>query len=284
LVKVFQALASGSSILKKAGSSSPRLDAELILGFVLNWDRIKIMTEGESELSGAEYESFLRYIEDRAKGMPIAYITGHKEFMGLDFYIEPGVLIPRADTEVIAETVIRECKSIDGQVSIADVGCGSGAIGISIAHYVKYAFVTMMDISDSAVEISNKNADLNHVKERVKIIKGNLMEPVAKEEFDFVVSNPPYIRTDVIQSLQRDVRDFEPHIALDGGRDGLKYYRQITMSASNCIKAGGMLVYEIGFDQGKAVADIMLRAGFSNINVLKDLAGMDRCIIGKKIC
>ena len=282
MVKVFQALSEGTSILKKAGSSSPRLDAEIILSFVLDWERLKVMTESETVLSEAEYESFLKWIGNRSKGMPIAYITGHKEFMGLDFVVKNGVLIPRGDTEIIVENVIRECENIDGQISVVDVGCGSGAIGISIAHYVKGAFVTMIDISGIAFEISNHNAELNNVKKRVKVIKGNLLEPVLGERFDFVVSNPPYIETDVIESLQKDVRDFEPHTALDGGIDGLKYYREITKLASACVKEGGMLIYEIGFGQGKAVSGIMDEGGFSDIRVIKDLAGLDRCVIGKR--
>lgn len=282
MVTIFQALSESTALLKKNGSESPRLDGEVILAHVLGCSRLHVMTEGDRVLSDGEYERFSKCISIRAQGMPVAYIIGRKEFMGLDFMVKPGILIPRADTEVVVENVIKACDGMGSLINIADVGCGSGAIGVSIAHYVRNAFVTMIDISDCAVDISRQNAALNHVEDRVRVIKGDLLYPVMGEKFHVVVSNPPYIETGVVASLKRDVRDYEPHMALDGGPDGLEYYRKITEQAADCIVKGGMLVYEIGSDQAKCVTDILSDHGFEDISVNKDLSGLDRCVSGRK--
>lgn len=282
MVTIFQALSESTAFLKKSGSDSPRLDGEIILAHVLGCSRLHVMTQGDRVLSEGEYDRFSKCIKIRAQGMPVAYITGRKEFMGLDFIVKPGILIPRADTEVVVENAIKACDGMGGRINIADVGCGSGAIGVSIAHYIGNAFVTMIDISDCAVDISSQNAALNHVEDRVRVIKGDLLLPVMGEKFHVVVSNPPYIETGVIASLQRDVKDYEPRIALDGGHDGLEYYRKITRQAGDCIEKGGMLVYEIGSGQAKGVMSILSEHGFEGIRVNQDLSGLDRCVSGRK--
>lgn len=283
MVTVFSALYESTLLLKEKHMDTPRLDSEVILAHVLKCSRLKVMTEGQRALSLSEYEHYKQLINCRAQGMPVAYITGHKEFMGLQFHVCPGVLIPRGDTEIVCETVINECLKANKTIKAADVGCGSGAIGISIAYYSPNAEVTLIDISDTAFEIAQKNSAENQVNKRVRVLKGNLLEPCIGESFDVIVSNPPYIESDAIPSLSRDVRDYEPLLALDGGEDGLDYYRRITSQAAGCIAKGGLLVYEIGCCQAEDVKSIMNAEGFNEITVYKDLAGLDRCVAGKRI-
>jgi release factor glutamine methyltransferase len=281
LITVFSAVNEGIALLKRNNVDTPRLDCEVIMAFVLGTERIKILTEGSRPLEASQYERFISLAGRRACGEPTAYLTGRREFMSLDFAVGPGVLIPRGDTETLVLEIIEECKSRTSPVLVADIGCGSGAIGISIARYVPKAMVTMIDISPSAVETATGNALLNDVKDRVRIMQGNLLEPLADERFDIIVSNPPYIETGEIPSLQREVRDFEPRIALDGGPDGLDFYRHITSEAGACLKGGGLLGYEIGYNQAEAVSRILADNGFEDIKLYKDLAGYDRCITAR---
>lgn len=282
MVTITLALAESTDLLKKNNIDTPRLDAEIILSFVLHLSRLKVMTEGDKTLETEEYQRYKTLIEDRAKGMPTAYILGRKEFMGLNFIVRPGVLIPRGDTELAVEMVIERCRGFDKLVYIADIGCGSGAIGISVAKYAANAFVTMVDISDAAIGTTEENIRLNNVKDRVKAVKGNLLQPILGQKFDIIVSNPPYIETDEIKSLMKDVREYEPLLALDGGDEGLDFYNAITNDAASYLRPSGMLVYEIGWNQAEAVRDILNLNGFQDIMVMKDLAGLNRCITGIK--
>lgn len=283
MVTIFSALAHGTAYLRDKGVDTPRLDSEVLLAHLLGWERLKLVTERGSALRGDVYREFQHLLELRAKGMPVAYLVGYKEFMGLDFIVAPGVLIPRGDTEILVERVIEECKKYPGPLHIVDVGCGSGAIGISIAKYAGNAYVTLIDISHDALKISKQNAAKNGVESRVKVVCGDLLSTLLNEKFDIVVSNPPYIESHIIDSLQREVKDYEPHLALDGGEDGLEFYRAITSQASECLKEGGLLAYEIGCDQAESVKNIMLRNGFGDVQVFKDLAGLDRCLVARKV-
>lgn len=282
MVTIFSALAEGTARLKSNKIDTPRLDAEVILSCILGLPRLTVMTEGGRGLTDSAYNKFISSIKDRADGMPVAYIVGHKEFMGLDFNVRQGVLIPRGDTEIVAERVICECRNYEGNVYIADVGCGSGAIGISAAKNALNADVTLIDISDAALEVALENIALNNVKDRVRAVKGDLLLPVQNKSFDIVASNPPYIETEVIKTLQRDVREYEPLLALDGGSDGLDFYNRLTPQAALSLNTPGMLIYEIGYNQAKAVGEILIRNGFKDVMVYKDLSGLDRCITGKK--
>ncbi|KPU44610.1 release factor glutamine methyltransferase [Oxobacter pfennigii] len=279
---ISDALIEASKLLRKNNIDTPRLDAEVILGYVLNTERLKLLTDRSEELTGENYEKYLELINMRVKGAPVSYITGSKEFMSLEFHIEKGVLIPRGDTEILTEIVLEECKRRGGSIKIADVCCGSGAIGISIAHYCKQAKVTLIDISDTAIGVSKINAKKNEVQDRVLIIKGDLLSEVIKETYDIIVSNPPYIKSSAVPTLDREVKDNEPHIALDGGKDGLSFYRKITEQSIKCLNDGGFLAYEIGYNQADKVSIILKQQGYKNIKVYKDLAGFDRCVAGYK--
>lgn len=213
---------------------------------------------------------------------PVEYITGHKEFMSLDFSVNPSTLIPRADTEILVEEIIKICD--DKKVTIFDVGTGSGCIAISLAYYLPQATVYAFDISEKALETAKSNAVKNGVGTRVKFIKQDILEgfPALDIVPDIIVSNPPYIETEVIETLEEKVKNYEPVSALDGGRDGLIFYRKIIND--NPLQENGILAFEIGFNQGNSVSKLM-QNDYSDVQVIKDLGGNDRVVLGtKKVC
>ena len=282
MVDIHSALSLATCSLKKNNIDTPRLDAEVILSNVLKRDRVYLIAHSDYILSEKEYKIFKDGIGKRIDGMPVAYIVGSKEFMSLNFETPIGVLIPRPDTEILVENAISDCKKYDGNINIADVCCGSGAIGISIAKYIKNSYLTLIDISPTAYQTSIKNAKLNNVEDRVKVFLGDILYPVLDQKFDMIVSNPPYIETKIIDSLQREVKDYEPSIALDGGEDGLDFYSKITKQAAVCLKDGGKLYFETGYNQAENVTRIMAESNFKYIKVYKDLGGNNRCIAGIK--
>jgi len=266
-------------ILKDVKIESYLLDSQLLLSKVLNKDKLFIMINRDFNLKKQEENEFLRLVELRKNKMPIKYILGVCEFMGMDFIVGPGVLVPRPDTEILVEEVI---KIIDqkGYTKICDVCTGSGAIGISIAQNVKSAQVMMYDISSEAIEVANLNISKFDLSSRVKVRLSDLLKgPIDQNmKFDVIVSNPPYIRESVIPTLMDDVKNYEPIIALDGGKDGLDFYRRITLESLRLLEKRGLLAFEIGYDQRQAVTDILLENGFKNVECIKDLSGNDRVI------
>ena len=215
-------------------------------------------------------------LEERKKGRPLAYIIGNSEFFGREFDVQEGVLIPRPETELLVEEVVRIAKQTSAQ-SILDIGTGSGAIAISLALETQ-ANVVGVDVSDVAVSVASKNN--SKLGARATILKSNLFENV-QGKFDIIVSNPPYIKTTVLSTLEREVRDFEPTLALDGGEDGLDFYRKIIGVAPNYLNKNGYLAFEIGFDQGKDLKKLLCK-DFEDVKVLKDYNKHDRIVIAKK--
>lgn len=261
-------------------SPTPRLDVETLLQKVLDVDRLYILLNLDKSLSDDEEKLFNKFIEERLSNRPIAYIVENREFMGLDFYVKEGVLIPRPDTEVLVEEVIELCKD-KGPINILDIGTGSGAITVSLAKYLVNAKITSVDISDIALEIGEKNAQSNDVDDRITFIKSDLFTNIDKDmKFDIIVSNPPYIKKEVIETLDKQVKDFEPYNALEGGIDGLDFYRAITTQGKNYINKGGILAYEVGHDQSEDVSKLMEKDGYTNIYTRKDLQQIDRVVIG----
>lgn len=264
--------------------SNPQLEVRLLLSKIMDKDKSYIYAFGDKEVSDDIGEEYLKLIEKRAKGYPIQYILGHTEFMGLDFYLEEGVLVPRPDTEILVQYVLDqiESKYQEAKVKVLDLGIGSGAISLSIANYAPNSFVYGVDIGDIPIKVANINKErfgLNNVE----FIKGDLFQPLGpslKKSFHIIASNPPYIPKDVILGLQTEVRDYEPRLALDGGEDGLDFYRMITSRAKEFLVDKGLLIYEIGYDQGLDVKNIMLEYGFKEIDILKDLQGLDRVVLG----
>lgn len=262
-------------------------ESVLILCKLLDVDKSYIYTYGNEALSPSIVDKFLELMEKRATGYPLQYILGEWEFMGLDFYLEEGVLVPRPDTEVLVEYIIghikRKCNDVE--LNLLDLGVGSGAISLSIANYCKNAEVYGVDISDIAIKVANINKDRLNLS-NVNFFKGNLFEALEgidlQGEFQIIASNPPYISKDEIEKLHTTVKDFEPRLALYGGVDGLDFYRKITPISKEFLQDDGLLIYEIGFDQGKAVKDILSLEGFKEVSIIKDLQGLDRVVLGFK--
>ena len=266
-------------------SDTPRLDVEILLEKVLGGvDNLYIRLNLNKELTKDQEILFNCFMEDRLKGRPIAYIVENREFMGLDFYVKEGVLIPRPDTETLVEELIDICKSKEN-LHILDIGTGSGAITISLAKYLPTSMVKSLDISDIPLEVGKQNAITNGVSERIEFIKSDLFNSIENTDmkFDVIVSNPPYIPKCDIDTLHTQVKDYEPYNALEGGEDGLDFYRKITAQSKKYIKENGILAYEVGHDQAKDVAEIMVNNGYTNIYTKKDLQGIDRVVIGYKL-
>lgn len=274
-----------NDLLKKSPLNIP--ESILILCKLLDVDKSYIYTYGDMKVSPSVVDKFLELMEKRLSGYPLQYILGEWEFMGLNFYLEEGVLVPRPDTEILVEYIIEYIKRQYNNIelNILDLGVGSGAISLSIANYCKNAVVYGVDISDIAIKVANTNKDrLNLLN--VNFFKGDLFEPLEKKDLkgklQIIASNPPYISKDGIEKLHTTVKDFEPRLALDGGVDGLDFYRKITPISKEFLVDNGLLIYEIGFDQGEEVKTIMNLEGFKEISILKDLQGLDRVVLGFK--
>lgn len=270
-----------SKTLKAEDIDTYMLDAQLLLCNVLAKDKVYIITNREKEVSAKDEKEYLNLIEKRKGKMPIKYILGETEFMGLDFDIEEGVLIPRGDTEILVEEVLSIVED-DDEIEICDLCSGSGAIGISIASYRKKVRVDEIDFYNIPEKITKKNIVKHGLEDRVSFIKSDLLTEAIKEgkKYSIIVSNPPYIKAYEIDNLMDDVKKYEPHVALDGGDDGLIFYRRIIKESKYVLKENGVLAFEIGHDQGEDVSELMKEAGFSNIKLLKDLAGLDRVLLG----
>ena len=262
-------------------SDTPRLDVELLLKKALgDVDSMYIRMNLDKALSDEQEKYFLEMMKDRLNERPIAYIIGNREFMGLDFFVKEGVLIPRPDTETLVEEIINICNNKTG-LNILDIGTGSGAITVSLAKYLDKSHVVSVDISDIALEIASKNAVSNKVDERIDFIKSDVFSNVSREnKFDIIVSNPPYIKKSDIDGLDRQVKDFEPYNALEGGEDGLDFYRKITRESREFLNENGILAYEVGHDQASDVSKIMQQNGFKGIYTKSDLQGFERVVIG----
>ena len=262
---------------KQLGDNA-RFEAELMVMSVMKMDRTRLVLNGKLPVMPQHTYRMNKMIERRKKGEPLQYILGETEFMSLDFFVREGVLIPRSDTEILVETVID--KIGDKKTTVADICTGSGCIGISIAHYKKNTDVELFDISDVALETAEKNIKRNNMSDRVKSYKMDILNEYPKKKYDVVVSNPPYIEKAVIETLQTEVKDYEPRIALDGGEDGLVFYRRITKTAHNFFKKGVLLEFDIGYNQGESLRGLM-QNDFYHTEVIKDLNDNDRVVIGK---
>ncbi|MBP3677674.1 MAG: peptide chain release factor N(5)-glutamine methyltransferase [Agathobacter sp.] len=269
-----EAISFGEEKLNIAGIEDAKNDAWLLLTFVCKIDRTYYYVHMDENMSAeqvAEYESVLR---KRAEHVPLQYITGEQEFMGLPFHVNDAVLIPRQDTETLVEEAL---KVIRPGMKVLDMCTGSGCILISILKNVVDVEGAGFDISKQAINVAKENAKLNNVTATFE--RSDLFESVT-DTYDVIVSNPPYIPTEVIGGLMPEVAVYEPLQALDGKEDGLYFYRKIVATASEYLNPDGKILFEIGHDQGEAVSNLLLNAGFKNVKVIKDLAGNDRVVIG----
>ncbi|AYE34728.1 peptide chain release factor N(5)-glutamine methyltransferase [Clostridium septicum] len=272
---------SGVKILKDNNIETYILDTQLLLGKVLKKDKLYLITHRDEEVGKEDENSFFDLLGKRKEKMPMKYILGESEFMGLDFYLEEGVLIPRGDTEILVEEVLKLISESD-KSKVCDLCCGSGAIGIALAYYRKNIKVDAIDYYDTPQKVTIENIKRHSLQERVNFIKSDLLGKVIEsgEKYDYLVSNPPYIREDVIETLMDDVKKYEPHTALSGGKDGLDFYKRIIKESKYVLNSNGILAFEIGYDQAEDLEELMKEENFINIKVIKDLAGLDRVIIG----
>ncbi|MCH5280762.1 MAG: peptide chain release factor N(5)-glutamine methyltransferase [Lachnospiraceae bacterium] len=273
----------GVTRLKEAGIKEAELDARLLLEYVCHTDRNTLLAHPEHPVTEEEIDSYVNYLAEREKRVPLQHIVGYQEFMGLELYVNQHVLIPRQDTENLVEEVMPHVH--DG-MKILDLCTGSGCILISLLQYSNDCIGVGTDISKEALEVAAKNGEAilkekeGKVYEQLRFVESDLFSNLPHEKFDLIVSNPPYIKTSVIDTLEPEVASFEPHLALDGGRDGLDFYRRIAKEAGSFLIRGGMLFLEIGYDQGEAVAGLLKEAGFVDIEIRKDYGGLDRVVFG----
>ena len=271
----------GTKTLNEVNIDTSRLDSQLLLGKVLNKDKLYLITNNDKEVEESDTKEYLKLIEKRKNKMPIRYILGECDFMGLDFHVEEGVLIPRSDTEVLVEEVLNRIGE-DESLMVCDLCSGSGAIGIALAHYRNNIKVDAIDYYDIPEKVTKMNIIKNNLQDRINFIKSDLLKEAIKLEkvYDIIVSNPPYIKEEEIGKLMSDVKDYEPHTALSGGEDGLIFYRRIVEESRKVLKENGILSFEIGYDQGEDVKKLMESNGYEEVKVIRDLAGLDRVVIG----
>ncbi|HHU92091.1 MAG TPA: peptide chain release factor N(5)-glutamine methyltransferase [Halanaerobiaceae bacterium] len=279
-MNVKELLATTTDYFKKYGLKEPRLDAEVLLAHVLKKERIQLYVDFDQPLKADELNEYRQLVYKRARQYPVAYLLGKKEFMSLDFTVNEDVLIPRPETEELVEKLIEYCQSRNLTApNIADIGTGSGAIAVSLAYYIKEARVLAIDISPGALKVARENISKYGLEERVKALEGDLLIPLLwmnKDNVDIVVSNPPYIDHEGMVELAGEVRR-EPEIALNGGIDGLDYYRRLIPQALKVLKDDGLLALEIGYDQAAAVRELF-DANWTKVEVKKDYSGHDRMV------
>jgi len=298
-----QILENGVKLLKENNIDDALLKVKILICYTLNVEKEYLITHDKEEMTNKDIDKFNTYIKRLINNEPLQYITNKQEFMGLEFYVDNNVLIPQPDTEILVEEVINICKNFNNKkldantvgvallgdpqknIKILDLCTGSGAIGISIAKHIENCEITLSDISNEALEVANKNSIgvgfHPDPGKKIKIIQSDLFENI-KDKFDIIVSNPPYIKTEVIKTLEKEVQN-EPILALDGGQDGLDIYRRIINEAYKYLNEDGYLCLEIGYDQKEEVINLIKETGkYTNIYSKKDLADNDRIVICKK--
>ena len=271
----------GSKILKDNFIPNPQLDSEILLAKTINKDRNFILLNSNNFLNENDLNKFYSLIKQRSLGNPVAYLINKKFFWNSEFYITDNILIPRPDTELIIENVLKLTKQRK-KLNILDIGVGSGCILLSILKERKAFYGTGIDISKKCLNICKKNADNLEVSSRIKLFKSDV-DKFNLGKYDLIVSNPPYIKTSKIKYLERDVAKFEPRLALNGGLDGLSEIRKVIIKSSELIKKNGKFILEIGFDQKNKVINLLKKEGFYINSAHKDLAKNDRCIVSTKI-
>ena len=275
------AIKEGSEKLKQHNIESALLDSQLLMSETIKKDQKFIILNPGKKLKNFDYEFFKKLISYRAKGKPVAYLTGVKSFWNYDFFLNDKVLIPRPDSDLIVDQVLKIYKN-KRKINFLEVGVGSGCLILSILKEKKLFSGTGIDISNHSIKISNINAKNLKIENRIKLYKSDI-DNFNLGKYDLIISNPPYIKKLDFKNLKRDVNKFEPRVALDGGLEGLSCFRKIIKKSSELIKNHGKLILEIAFDQKRDVTKILRENGFYINKILKDLANNDRCIISTKI-
>ena len=270
----------GMIILKTNNITEPNIKSRLIMQFVLNKPREYLVVYDKEKLTLRQEVNYFKAIKKLCNGIPIQHITNRQEFMKMTFFVDENVLIPRPDTEILVEEVIKIAKKINAK-KILDLCTGSGAIAISLAKYIDKSNITAVDISSKALNVAKLNAKNNEVEDRITFVESDLFKNLKKEKYDIIVSNPPYIKKEVLKKLDKEVQK-EPKLALDGGYDGLDFYRKIINKAEEYLKFNGYLCFEIGYDQKEDVENLLKeQEKYINITCKKDLCDNDRVVIAK---
>jgi release factor glutamine methyltransferase len=268
------------AIIQLSHSSTPSLDARLLLGFAMNMTYEQLLLNYDKNLSQTAEDEFLKLIDRRQNMEPIAYILGKQEFYGLELIVNDAVLIPRADTELLIDIMLDQCSSIMSEdVSILELGTGSGAIAIALAHSIITAEITALDISEAALQIAQINAKKHNVLEQIKFIQSDWYQNLGTNKYDYIISNPPYIAHEEQEQMAEETRMFEPELALYAADNGLANYKIIIASASKHLKPQGKLLLEIGYLQRSSVLEILQQHDFNILKIHTDLAGCDRAIM-----
>ena len=277
---IAEAVLHGANKLRKAGVPEERREAGSLLMHVLDRDRTYILGHAEDLLTDEQVEEFSESLEARAEGKPLQYITGRQEFFGIEFEVNPDVLIPRPETELLVEAAL-SIVSQNETPFICDVGTGSGCIAITLLHKLPRARGIALDISAAALAVAERNANRHGVQERLSFVTSDCfagLGPAFGQTFDLIVSNPPYVAERAVAGLQREVRDFEPRVALTAGEDGLSVIRRLLVESSDYLKGGGCLIFEMGFDQHDAVKELIDENVWKLLEIYDDLQGIPRTV------
>ncbi|MGE5399133.1 MAG: peptide chain release factor N(5)-glutamine methyltransferase [Ignavibacteriales bacterium] len=282
---VLESIKLSTEYFEKKGIEAPRANAEILLAHILKCKRLDLYLSFDKPLKDEEVIIFREYLKRRARFEPLQYIVGDVEFYGLTFKVNPSVLIPRQETEILVETIIsnldKECSC-----SILDIGTGTGNIPITLAKYLPAASFTTVDVSAGALYLGKENAKLNEVEDQIIFVEGNILDEGFNivNKFDVIVSNPPYVALDEYKTLQAEILDFEPGNAVTDFSDGFTFYRKISARAEKLLKTNGKLFFEVGKGQSDVVAGIMRENNFTNISIKKDYLNIERVIYGELIC
>lgn len=282
MATIQELLVLGKEKLESSGNEYAKYERKTLLEEVLGCNYLYMLMNGEEEVSPGKEEQYLQLIEKRCGHYPLQYLLGYANFMDYTFFVDENVLIPRNDTEVLVECAGEILDALEKQeenhtLQVLDLCCGSGCIGISLKLYHKSICLTLSDYSDKALEVAKKNLDKYNLE--AELVCGDLFQKITKKP-DMIVCNPPYIESQVIDTLMPEVKEYEPMMALDGGEDGLDYYRRIIKEAPEYLSDRGWLMFEIGYNQGEAVLALMKETGFLDVEVKKDYAGLDRVVFG----
>lgn len=276
-----------SKLFKSVGIINPERETELLLNYFLKMNRSEIYLNSDRVLKYKEKRQLENMIQERIKKIPLQYITKHQEFMGMDFLVEKGVLIPRPETEILIEKVIEKIKNRESSyyMKIVDLGTGTGIIAISIAKFIKDITIYATDISKKSLQVALKNAQKHNCENKIIFLQGDLFEPflgkIEKNSFDVIISNPPYINSDDFKLLPSEIKNNEPKIALYGGVDGIDYYRKIVKESPKFLKRYGFIALEVGLNQAKIIKEMILKENNyrKNVEIFKDYSGIERVVI-----
>ena len=281
MLTVLEAINLSTEFLGKRNIESPRINAELLLAHTLSCKRLDLYLSYDRPLNEDEVNIYREFIRRRSKYEPLQYIIGKVEFFGLEFIVNPSVLIPRQETEILVETIINSFKKEDN-LKILDIGVGSGNISVSVAKHLHNSKITATDISEQALATAKNNAEMNSVSEKINFINHNILKDDLNEEFDIIVSNPPYISEKEFPELKDELKVYEPKSALTDFSDGLNYFKVISSKAKSLLKNNGKIFFEVGQGQSEDVEKILRENNFKEILIVKDYLKIDRVISGEK--